>query len=1046
MGRGAHDVLVRLGELAAAVALVLAFALWRLLQGPVELDRLVPYVQRAFDQSGAPVRIAISGVRFGLDPTSHQLDLWVEGVRVSLPDGTPLANFPEMAASFSLGSLLRGQLAPTRIIVERPVLRLQRDQNGAITFHFGAQDTDAPAFGPEILDQLAAATQPGSPFALLHQISIRDAALVLDDQRTGLSWQASRVDAVLGRDADGLEGDLSFAAAIGGAMPEFHANYRYAAASRRLDLRLAVAGLDPAGLAPLSPELEPLSLAHFPISGTLRTRFDLAQGRSEGIRLDLGFGKGWVQSELLPAGALSLEQGEFHAVYAPETEQLRLDSLAFDLGGGSRVAFDGRLDGVTPELIAGMGQLPPTLAGKLGVVLSDLPVAKFETMWPRWLSRGGRHWVLGNIHDGSLDEASVQLDLAVDVAARDAEVVGVHGAMRYHDLSVEYFKGLPPAQKVSGTATLAERRLDFTPTGGAVRSVQVTGGSVQLTNLGDPVEWATIDLTLAGPLQNILEILDSKPLRYAHDVGVDPAEVAGTADTALHFKFPLIDKLKFDAVEYNAKATLTGAAFAKAALGRGITDGSLALEVARPGVHVQGNARFDGVPSTLEANWYFNPKNGLRGRYRVGLTLGQDDRRRLDINFLPDHITGPIGLDATYSVYGGGRAEAALALDLRKAVLKIEEAGWEKPSDAPATAAVRLDLANDKIVRISRIEVKAAGLDGLMAVQLGPDHQRIDRVEVQHLALGDDDVRGVVVRRPEGGWRIEIRGSRLDLGKAMKSAGKDEPAAASPPLVIDAQLGRLLLGPNREVRNLSAQLLRDGAHWQSARLDGTYPSGRKLALRFGAEPGGSGFLFVSDDLGATLGLLDISDNVVGGRVSIKGQVQDEAGRRVLRGRVEGQDFSIVHAPIMTRLLSLASWSGLVAMMSGNGIPFTSLRGDFVYSEDRLVFDSFLAKGGALGVNANGSFDLGRDRIDVQGTVVPAYTLNTILGRVPGIGELLLGGEGQGMFGASFHVTGSGTEPQVSVNPLSVLAPGFLRRLLQPNFGLPPTIGEPGEGR
>ena len=33
----------------------------------------------------------------------------------------------------------------------------------------------------------------------------------------------------------------------------------------------------------------------------------------------------------------------------------------------------------------------------------------------------------------------------------------------------------------------------------------------------------------------------------------------------------------------------------------------------------------------------------------------------------------------------------------------------------------------------------------------------------------------------------------------------------------------------------------------------------------------------------------------------------------------------------------------------------------------------------------------------------------------------------------------GADPQVSVNPLSALAPGFLRRLFQPNFGMPPPI-------
>ena len=127
------------------------------------------------------------------------------------------------------------------------------------------------------------------------------------------------------------------------------------------------------------------------------------------------------------------------------------------------------------------------------------------------------------------------------------------------------------------------------------------------------------------------------------------------------------------------------------------------------------------------------------------------------------------------------------------------------------------------------------------------------------------------------------------------------------------------------------------------------------------------------------------------------------------------------------------------MLSGSGIPFSTLRGDFAYSSNHLVLENLLGYGGAIGATANGTVDLGRDRLDLQGTIVPAYALNSIIGNIPLIGSLLLGGEGQGLFAANYQVTGSAADPQVSVNPLSALAPGFLRRLFQPNFGLPPPI-------
>jgi len=1042
MGRGAHDVLVRLGELAAAVILVCAFALWRLMQGPIELDSLVPYVQQAFDRSGLPLHLAISGVRFGLDRETHQLDLWVEGVRVALPSGEAIANFPEMATSFSPGSLLRGVLAPTRLVVERPVLRLVRDETGAIRLRVGEQDGTAPGFGPELLDQLTGPLQQDRNFGLLRHVMVRDATLILDDRRTGRNWQASHVDAALYRDPEGLDGDLSFAVAMGASgNAELHVNYRYAPASQRLDLRVSVDGLDPARLTALSPELEPLSIAHFPVSGTVRTRFDLAQGRSEGVRLDMGFGKGWVQSELLPEGALPLEQGELHAVYAPELARLRLDTLALDLGGGSRLSLDGNVDGITPDMVLGAAPLPAELAGRLGVVLSDVPVAKFETLWPRALSRGGRRWVLANIHDGALDEAAMQLDLTIDTAALNANVVGAHGSMRYHDLTIDYFKGLPPVRKVSGVATLSDKRLDFTPTGGAVKSVQVTGGSLQITDLGARTEWLTIDLSLAGPLQDVLEVVNSKPLRYAHDVGVDPATIGGHSETNLHFKLPLLDALTFDAVEYGAKATLTGASVGNIALNRGLSDGDLSLEIARGGAHLQGNGRFDGIATTIDANVFFKPKDPVRARYRVALTATDADRRRLGFDFLPDRVAGPVRVDLTYSSLAGGRAEAEIALDLRGCALTIDEAGWKKPPDAPGNVKLSMQLENDQIVRLSQIAVNAAGLDGRLSIAFAADHKTIDRVDIRRLVIGGDDLRGIIARRPGGGWRAELRGARFDLSDVIKKATKAEPDASAPPLVVDAQFGEVVLGQGRSLRGLSAQLMRAGTEWQSARVDGRFPNGHQLTLRFGPESGHR-LIFLSDDLGATLNLLDIADNVVGGHIAIRGELSESGGKPVLRAHVEGEDYNLVRAPGVARVLSLASLTAIGSMLAGTGIPFTTLRGDFVYSEDRLAFDRVVAYGGAIGVTANGSFDLGHDRLDVQGTVVPAYTLNSIIGNVPVIGALLLGGEGQGLFAANFRLTGSGADPEVSVNPLSVLAPGFLRRLFQPNFGAAPALEAP----
>ena len=651
--------------------------------------------------------------------------------------------------------------------------------------------------------------------------------------------------------------------------------------------------------------------------------------------------------------------------------------------------------------------------------------------------------MLANVQDGVLDQASVELDLLVDPAARSADIVSARGSMQYHDLTINYFSGLTPVRKVSGTATLSDRRLEFTPTGGSVRSVQVTGGSLDISNLGAPVEWQTIDLTLAGPIRDVLQVIDLKPLRYAHDIGVDPARVGGRTEFNLHFRFPLLRSLKFDDVEYRIKASMTGATIARAAMNRDLSNGNFVLDISRPGMRLQGRARFDNIPISIDGGVFFKPKDGERARYRVALTLDDEQRRRLAFDYLPDRISGLIGVDLTYSAFEAGRAEADARLDLRAARLSIAEAGWTKAPNAPGTGRLVLELADEQVTRLREIEVKAAGLYGNFSLALMPDREQVERVDIRRFMVGDDDIAGYIAHRTDGGWRVELHGPKLDLTHWLNSSDDSlsRHSAKDPPLLIDARLGHLILGPDRQVRDLSAHLSREGDNWQAARIDARFVNGHEFSLQFGGEPEKRDLSFSSDDLGSTLSLLNVTNNIVGGRIAVTGHVSDAAGKRVLRGHVTGDNYNLIHAPGLAKVLSLTSLNAIGSLLAGSGIPFSTVRGDFAYSEDHLIIENFLAYGGAIGVTANGVLELGPHRLDLQGTIVPAYTLNSMIGDIPVFGSLLLGGEGQGLFAANYRATGSAADPQVWVNPLSALTPGFLRRLLQPNFGNPPQVQE-----
>jgi Protein of unknown function len=836
VGRHAHRVFVWLGSVAAILILLAAFAIWRLMQGPIELDRLAPYVEAAFDRAHFGLKISLSHVRLGINPETHLLCVWVEGVRLALPNGDPLATFPEMTTSFSFGALFQGRIEPTQFIVERPVVRLVRDESGSFTARIGAPDQTAPDLGPGILQQLAAPPQQDAPLGLLHALRIRGATVIVDDRQSGQRWEAQRVDATVERSSKGARGDLSLAIPIGATMPEVHAAYRYFADRHVLDLDIAIDGVQPSVIPPVVPELAQLRHLEAPISGSFRTRISLDEGKAQGSRLDLSLGKGRLDSEWLPAGSIGIEKGELHAVYAPETAEVRIEKAMLDLGGGTTLALDGSIADVTPELIAAPRDARPAghVAGKLNATLTHAPVDRFEQLWPRAFSAGGRRWTLANVHDGVLDEATAHLTLDIDPVAHTGNVLSATGKLRYHDLTISYFGSLPPVRKVNGTASFAGNHLEFIPSTGVLSGLKVTGGSLRLTDLGGSAESLTIDLPIAGPLQDVLEVLDNKPLGYMHAMGIDPSQVGGRADTQLHFKFPLLADLKLAQIEYGAKSTISGASINKIALDRGLTDGNFGFELNRDGAHLQGKARFAETPSQIDAEVFFHPKNGPHTRYRVGMTLDDQARKRLEIDITPDRLTGPVGLDLTYSTFDRGRAEATALADLRATSLAIAEAGWKKTPEQPATAKLVFELQDGKFTGTPQVEVKAAGLDGRFGIGLASERKQRERPRRE--------------RHPAAGWRLARRHPRHPHRRPASAEGggrRCQPRIAAAPgdqcpdrppglgsptrapaglCRTDARWRRLAIGEDRGPVYERASAV--GPAWRGRRPAGGVPIGR----------------------------------------------------------------------------------------------------------------------------------------------------------------------------------------------------------------------------
>ena len=78
----------------------------------------------------------------------------------------------------------------------------------------------------------------------------------------------------------------------------------------------------------------------------------------------------------------------------------------------------------------------------------------------------------------------------------------------------------------------------------------------------------------------------------------------------------------------------------------------------------------------------------------------------------------------------------------------------------------------------------------------------------------------------------------------------------------------------------------------------------------------------------------------------------------------------------------------------------------------------------------GTVDFKSQTVDLGGTYVPLYGLNSAFRAIPILGPVLGGRQGEGLVGITFAIKGKLDDPSVLVNPMSVMTPGIFRQIFE----------------
>ena len=720
--------------------------------------------------------------------------------------------------------------------------------------------------------------------------------------------------------------------------------------------------------------------------------------------------------------------------------------------------------------------------------LEDLALSELANYWPETVAPDPRPWIIENVTGGKVRVATAEAQFRIpggDFAA--AQLSGLKGTIDYSGLVAHYLRPLPPVEGITGTATFSQSELRFTATSGSVKSLAIGDSTLEITGL-DKVdlkrqiyEQLAIKAKVAGPVTDVLTILEHPRLDLLSKVGLTSEGSGGTLTAELNYQFPLVKDLSLDDLSLQNRATVQGAKLKNVLFGQDLTAGRLALNVDQNGMRISGPLRLGGVPLTVQWKESFLPNPKYRsvltavipevddaGRARFGLDIG-------------DVISGPLQAKVTMVSLDKGPTTLQVAADLSRALIDVPEIHWRKVQDTPASLRITIDMDEQGPLAYRDIILQAGDLVARGEARPGPERKGMGWMRFQRVTFGRSDLHNVIVEQSGGGFAVSIGEGVLDAEPFLRKDETSQPDAATEPLQVAQtvsteetpadpprtyeplsvrapNLDRLYFAESRRLERVNLELVRNQAGWETIRLSGTIPerywSPRdeesdanaesegeiqpaqaeldRRYLQFSLAPDASGIgqrlLAKSDDLGALLRATNIVDTVVGGSIQVTGSSNGPSPSHPINAKVVARDFKMVKAPVLAKLLTVASFTGVLDLLSGDGISFAGLDGEFVLDDGVATTELMRVYGAALGLTAKGEIDFNRDAIDLAGTVVPAYSINNFLSNIPLLGTILTGGEGEGLIAVVYKVRGGVDDPEVDINPLSALAPGFLRNI------------------
>ncbi len=768
-----------------------------------------------------------------------------------------------------------------------------------------------------------------------------------------------------------------------------------------------------------------------PARVTLRAEFAAPAAGSTEWKFALG--GGWIVLDPLTPQDEGLVLKRINVRGAIDPVGQRISLVQADVGTSELGGRDSRDVSIALSGDIFYGALP-RLA--LGVVANQMSVASLKRVWPVFIGPKVRDWVVQHVASGTVTKVEIAANGPMSMVDPDGPPLADENlsvVMESTATTLQPVAGLPAIRgadlnvKVTGTSstvTLGKGVIDVSPG----RRLAISNGVFEVPDARVAQLESRVRFQIDGPVPAAAELLALERLRDFSGAPFDPVTSRGTVQARVQLAMPLRHDLPRGSTQYNISVDIANFAAEKMLFGQKVEAAMLHVIAANQGYQIKGDVRVNGTAAQLD---YRKLRAEPDAELRLQATLDEAARGRFGLN-LGAAVKGPMPVKFVGRVIDAeSDSRFEVEADLTPLTIDGLLPGWGKPTGKPARAVFTL-LKDKKSFRINDLLIDGQGVLVKGNVEFDAKGE-LTLANFPVFATSDGDKASVRAERgSDGVLRVVVRGDVYDGRNFVKSAmaGPQDPKANARvnDLELDVKLGVVAGHHGETIRGVDLRLSRRAGRIRGLSLNAKIGRDSPLLgeIRRRVRNGRQVLYFETADAGALFRFTDVYPRMIGGRVWI-GMDPPNPDHAPQEGVMQVRDFVIRGESALERVVANAPQAQQAPQY--NAVEFTLARADFTRTPGRMTVRNGIVNGPMIGATIDGSIDYGRDEVNMRGTLVPLYGLNNIFGQLPFVGPIF-GGSNEGLLGITYEVTGRTGNPRPVVNPLSMIAPGLLRKFFE----------------